>query len=181
MKKFYGLGTFTLSDLLSTEYCYFLIKKGEELGFTPAMINNRGVREFNQMRNNESVIFEDPVFAERLWGIVKEHIPIKAENMTAYGIDHLFRMYKYYPGQYFKQHVDGATKKPNGDRSLYTFIMYLNEDYEGGETSFDFAKIKGKRGMGLIFPHKLLHVGEEVTSGIKYAIRTDIMYTKNEI
>lgn len=34
-----------------------------------------------------------------------------------------------------------------------------------------------KTGSVLIFDHDLLHEGSKVTSGIKYSVRSDIMYT----
>lgn len=171
----YGCGVFTLHPILSETECISLIDKGNTIGFIPAMINNGGVRQFSTMRNNESVVFNDSVFAEQLWEKIKPYITDMA-NMTPYGVDDLFRMYRYTEGQKFDKHIDGATKKPNGDRSLLTFIIYLNDSYEGGETGFDFKAIKGSTGMGLIFPHKLLHSGDVVKSGVKYAIRTDIMF-----
>jgi hypothetical protein len=32
----------------------------------------------------------------------------------------------------------------------------------GGETNFEWTKVKGKTGMGLIFPHHLVHQGNAV-------------------
>ena len=58
-------------------------------------------------------------------------------------------------------------------------MIYLNDDFEGGETSFDTISIKGEKGMMLIFLHSLSHEGKEVTKGIKYVLRTDIMYRLN--
>lgn len=31
-------------------------------------------------------------------------------------------------------------------------------------------------GLGLFFKHRLLHEGAEVLRGVKYALRTDVMY-----
>lgn len=69
--------------------------------------------------------------------------------------------------------------------SLLTFMIYLNEGYEGGETQFDDAaksppgesvSVAGKVGMALVFEHELLHEGAEVTAGVKYVLRSDVMY-----
>ena len=53
-------------------------------------------------------------------------------------------------------------------------MVYLNDDYEGGETEFLYYKnrIKGKKGSLLIWPAGMTHVhrGGLVLSGNKYII-----------
>ncbi|HSG70719.1 MAG TPA: hypothetical protein VLA12_09915, partial [Planctomycetaceae bacterium] len=63
----------------------------------------------------------------------------------------------------------------------YQDLVYLNDDFEGGETNFIVepeVSIKPETGMGLMFQHPLLHEGAEVTSGVKYVARTDLMYRR---
>lgn len=59
---------------------------------------------------------------------------------------------------------------------LLTFMIYLNEGYTGGETRFESVSVAGKPGMALVFEHELLHEGAEVTAGVKYVLRSDVMY-----
>ncbi|MEM1134219.1 MAG: 2OG-Fe(II) oxygenase [Bacteroidota bacterium] len=59
-----------------------------------------------------------------------------------------------------------------------TFMIYLNEDFKGGETKFDEITIKPKTGTALCFIHEQKHEGCFVISGVKYVIRTDVMYRK---
>lgn len=80
------------------------------------------------------------------------------------------------------------TKKQS---SLFTFLIYLNDDFEGGETTFFLPSVKEgtmnaypmKPVMGsvAVFPHgetngALLHEGTGVRKGAKYVIRTDVEY-----
>lgn len=37
--------------------------------------------------------------------------------------------------------------------------------------------VRAQAGDVLIFDHRLLHEGAAVTSGVKYAVRTDVMYS----
>jgi hypothetical protein len=37
-------------------------------------------------------------------------------------------------------------------------------------------RIEPHAGMALLFQHRLLHEGSEVTSGVKYVVRSDVMY-----
>ncbi len=61
-----------------------------------------------------------------------------------------------------------------------TFIVYLNEGFEGGETSFEHnggqLNVIPKTGMALVFVHHRCHTGAEVVSGRKYVLRSDVMY-----
>jgi prolyl 4-hydroxylase len=60
-------------------------------------------------------------------------------------------------------------------------IIYLNEGFEGGETIFFVEPevvIRPRTGAGLFFQHPIIHEGAMVTSGTKYAVRTDLMYKK---
>jgi hypothetical protein len=49
----------------------------------------------------------------------------------------MFRVYKYLPGQQFKMHRDGSYERNENEKSFYTFLIYLNDDFEGGETEFE--------------------------------------------
>ncbi|KAF5237165.1 hypothetical protein FAUST_6193 [Fusarium austroamericanum] len=106
------------------------------------------------------------------------------------------RFLKYSPGQYFKQaHCDGAyfyTEGPGKEfETFYTVHLYLNDSAEndpaselqGGATSFLDRKgekrvdVNPKAGSVLIFQHKgLFHEGALVNKGVKYTMRTDILY-----
>lgn len=83
-----------------------------------------------------------------------------------------FNVLKYQTGQEYKQHYDGGTISA---RSISP-ILYLNDDYEGGEIEFvNFGiKIKPEKGMLVIFPsnYAYAHIAHPVTSGTKYAIVT---------
>jgi len=83
-----------------------------------------------------------------------------------------FNLLKYQTGQEYKAHHDGDT--PSG-RS-YSPILYLNDDYSGGELEFvNFnITIKPKAGMLVIFPssYPYAHIAHPVKTGTKYAIVT---------
>ena len=82
---------------------------------------------------------------------------------------------KYEEGGYYKEHTDANSKF----HRLYTVIIYLNDDYEGGETEFRRInkKYKLKKGDALFFNNYdslgnltvlSFHSGNEVISGVKY-------------
>ena len=50
-------------------------------------------------------------------------------------------------------------------------MIYLNEGFEGGETTFSRVKIMPKSGMALLFFHDLEHEGSKLIKGQKYVLR----------
>jgi predicted 2-oxoglutarate/Fe(II)-dependent dioxygenase YbiX len=83
-----------------------------------------------------------------------------------------YNMLKYSTGQEYKAHADGTT---DTGRSV-SAIIYLNDNYEGGEIEFvNFnIKIKPKPGMLIVFPsmYPYAHIAHPVISGTKYALVT---------
>lgn len=121
--------------------------------------------------------------------LIKEKIS-KILNIDTKQIESLQGI-KYISGQYFLPHRDGYEgirkenlTKESGNR-IWSLLIYLNEDYEGGETGFPLLNldIKPKKGMALMW-HNLrengdlldesLHEGKLVVSGTKYIITTCI-------
>ena len=100
----------------------------------------------------------------------------------------------------FEKHIDGGylDTRVNGRKSYLTIMIYLNNgnnvDFKGGNTVFydtstsdsvnqeDLQvkyKVVPKQGMGIMFwqyEKDLLHSGQSVSNGIKYMMRTDIMF-----
>ncbi len=99
--------------------------------------------------------------------------------MVIKGFNERFRFYRYEKGQYFDWHNDGIYVRSNKEESMLTFLIYLNDNFKGGATMLSWDTIQPQLGMALIFPHRLLHRGVEVESGIKYVLRTDVMYSEN--
>ncbi|HZS03853.1 MAG TPA: 2OG-Fe(II) oxygenase [Blastocatellia bacterium] len=129
------------------------------------------------VRNNTRVILDDRERAGNLWLRVSDQIPPVLEGRQAVGLNERFRFYRYDVGQYFAPHTDGYFRRENGEQSLLTLMIYLNDDFEGGETNFGEVCIEAGKGMALIFDHKLLHEGVAVRKGRKYVLRSDVMYS----
>ena len=83
---------------------------------------------------------------------------------------------KYNPGGYYKPHYDSINDK---NPRLYTFLICLTDDYEGGETVFPNIKQQFKLNEGdALFFHNLdnyelscsrsLHGGKPVKTGEKW-------------
>jgi hypothetical protein len=122
-----------------------------------------------------------------------------AKHWTAVGLNERWRWAKYWPSDRFSAHTDAFFQRRDCDeRSFLTVNLYLNghatdgshklPTFGGGTTRFflsgkaDFAThhVVPKAGRLLLFqqpPHaRLLHDGDVVEGGVKYLLRSDVMY-----
>ncbi len=130
------------------------------------------------VRNNERVMFDDVALASALFERLRPMLPDVLCGMVPVGVNERFRGYRYGPGQKFGAHYDGAFVRSRDERSLLTFMIYLDEGSTGGETRFldhDVA-VTPRRGTALLFQHFLLHEGAELSAGRKHVLRSDVMY-----
>jgi prolyl 4-hydroxylase len=172
---------FTIENFWGELECGNFILKSEALGYEPATIDTeKGQIILETIRNNNRVIYKDAILSDKIWQQLKPFAPAKIGNSNAVGLNELFRFYKYQPGQEFKKHRDQSYIRNETEASYFTFMIYLNDDYEGGETTFTNITIQPKQGTALIFFHDLEHKGCAVKQGIKYVLRSDIMFRLEE-
>ncbi len=170
-------GVYTSPDVLTPAECDELITVTEAEGYTAAPITTmRGPMLRPDVRNNKRYMVDDPATAARLWAKVEYHIPPVVGGWRAVGLNERLRFYRYDVGEYFAPHLDGYYQRDNGECSHLTFMIYLNDDFEGGATVFSGIGVKPRRGMALVFIHELLHEGAPVTKGRKYVLRSDVMF-----
>jgi predicted 2-oxoglutarate/Fe(II)-dependent dioxygenase YbiX len=169
-----------INDFLTEEECKDIVKFGEESGFELSKIRTgQGDIIREDIRNNGRVIVKDEgVMSNKLFEKVKEHLPDVIGEWKLKGLNEQVKIYKYTEGQQFKMHRDAPYVRNDREQSWLTLMVYLNEGYEGGDTFFLDQQVKAETGKCLIFWQDQLHAGVEVTEGVKYAIRTDVMYEK---
>lgn len=168
---------FTVAEFLMPEECQHYIEMAEDIGFEEAPLTTPYGPVFNpNVRNNTRVILDATELAEQLWTRSVDYIPHKVGAWRAVGVNERLRFYRYEAGQQFDWHLDGAYERPNGERSLLTFMIYLNGGFTGGHTEFDTLHITPETGLALFFKHRIYHRGTPVVEGQKYVLRTDVMY-----
>jgi hypothetical protein len=175
-----------VAEFHSPAECADYIALSESLGYEDALLTSpSGPVRRTDIRNNERVIVDDPDLAAKLWERAEDLVPAEMEGLRAAGLNERFRFYRYDPGQQFDWHQDHPFERDDGAVSFWTFMIYLNEGFDGGETSFNDSysdepfnefQVTPQTGMALFFLHPVYDKGEPVYKGRKYVLRTDVMY-----
>ena len=184
-----------------------IIRATEDAGYTadaPVSLPH----SFRHMMNLNWIVdpsIEEGIF-ERVRDALPEYARhVGDSEARALGINARFRCYRYSAGDFFKPHTDGSWPGSRavdselvvdyfGDRwSQFTFLMLLSDEYEGGATIFhdlrsphgsaETVAVRTPAGGALCFPHgghpqHRRHAGELVTGGLKYMIRSEILYKR---
>jgi len=180
-----------IPDLLSTKECKAIIEVCEESGFDQALLNVGGGREVlsTNFRKSLRCIIDDKKAAKIIFSRLKHVIPQtltkKGQPWHCVELNERLRVLKYEVSDYFKPHTDGSYQRQNGDTSMLTLMLYLNTPIAGGDTNFlsdegqhQKRTVNPTTGQGLLFDHTLRHESTELEAGVKYAIRTDVMYRR---
>src|SRR5262249_40814743 len=129
-----GIGT--IDDILNAAECAAHIHCAERAGFDAApIVTPFGEVIVTEVRNNTRAMIDDFALAATIWERAREHLPIVLDGRQAIAMNERFRYYRYRPGQRFDWHADASFRRANGEASRLSFIMYLNDDFSGGETT----------------------------------------------
>jgi predicted 2-oxoglutarate/Fe(II)-dependent dioxygenase YbiX len=184
---------YTIPDFFSVKECDSLISYIEaniHLQTTPA-IPKRG----EALRSNDRISLSDANFANTLWTIGIDKVVQSTSTIYKAALPHKpaglnsnIRIYRYTPGQKFECHYDDTVKdNETGMWSEWTLLIYLTGDEEltGGETVFyktqkkkSSVTVQPIKGTALLHRHGascLLHEAKEVTKGVKYVLRSDVL------
>lgn len=90
----------------------------------------------------------------------------------------------YKEGDSFSLHTDTGLyyNRNTKEKSRWTLLVYLNEDFDGGDTIFydtntwkEVCRIKPEIGKVLIFDIDLWHKGEQIRNGFKHWIGCELI------
>jgi len=118
-----------------------------------------------------------------MFGVYSEDLVVNALNRriaalsgTRPGQGEPLQLLRYRPGGEYRPHMDALSAEAN--QRIVTVLVYLSDDYEGGETNFPRTGLsfRGGAGEALLFRNAAadgradpmaLHAGLPVTSGVK--------------
>ncbi|MBV1861253.1 MAG: 2OG-Fe(II) oxygenase, partial [Nannocystaceae bacterium] len=180
-------GIRTLPAALSPQECREWIARFEVAGY--ASMAHRYPPGY---RNNHRAVLDSGELAGTLAERFADLFPAtwhdkSGQRWTFSGLNTRFRACRYAAGESFGIHRDGAQARGEC-RTFLTVMLYLNDasGFGGGATHFYTSKARTERlatvtpreGLAIVFPHELWHEGEEVRSGHKYVLRTDVVYQR---
>lgn len=152
-------------DFMTREECQKLIAKAEEVGKWESMYGDKFPGQELRIRELDINLFNklENHFARHINPVIEKHW----WPLQMYGLRDAF-IIKYTP----------ETQKSlacHHDASLVSTIVYLNDDYTGGDTYFPrqkFSTAGTEVGKMVLWPGQVTHghEGREVTSGSKYAL-----------
>ena len=156
-----------IKNFISGEVCDFLINT-DTSSFHVSRVGSGVTQQDNRHSKNRMVSLTE-------YGV--SEIYEKCSKFTNMPLSHIEQLsvVKYEEGGFFLDHKDAEPSVPR----QYTIILYLNDDYEGGETEFPLLKkkYKLKKGDALFFNNydtygniseQSTHRGNKVISGVKY-------------
>lgn len=173
-------------DVFTPEECDFVIENSEKLNkFKRSGMYNVELKqsEILDIRTSSSFVDEDSTFndiRQKSYELLKD----KFSYINNFSIDHFEKtqIQRYNPGQYVASHMDyfNCGRHVTNNDKMATLIIYLNDDFTGGETQFDYLniKVKPQKGSALFFNYdygenvktKSKHGGSPVIEGTKYII-----------
>jgi hypothetical protein len=199
-------GGFVLENVLTANECAQLQQVATQLGYR--LDHPTSLADPTGIDSCEWLV--DESIHSVLYDRVKEHLPTTMNNKNTnhlHSINHRWRSFRYGQDCVYRPHIDGSwpesrlsedgksydCDEKGSTKSYLTFLMYLNDDFEGGQTRFynvsstgDGMTARGvvpKRGCVMVFPQgntaSLLHEGSAVTRGTKYVVRTDVLYSSS--
>lgn len=170
-----------IDDVFTLNECKSLIETAESKDMH---LVDSGVAQYFR------VILDDEQLAAKLYKRLYKFIPKTVDGKRVVGLNSVFRFSKYIRGGDFKMHKDGVNQDSKGNRSILTLNIFLNDNFEGGETDFFYSPMSGipdendlrysvkpKSGRGALFYAQQYHRGNLITKGEKWLIRTDVMVT----
>eukprot|EP01006_Ploeotia_vitrea_P033655 TRINITY_DN65605_c0_g2_i1.p1 TRINITY_DN65605_c0_g2~~TRINITY_DN65605_c0_g2_i1.p1 ORF type:complete len:607 (+),score=56.63 TRINITY_DN65605_c0_g2_i1:68-1888(+) len=208
----HNLRLFYIQDLLTAAECSNLISTVRSAATTSCDSPSRGTsgtfprlnKWYNdQFRRHGRLLVRDEQFASALFQRVVAHFessdvcgvvpPGRARDGSPVwlpvGLNPVFRVAEYTAEEKgcFKKHMDVGWNEPDGTCSIFSLLIYLNDDFKGGNTVWfpstddEYGAqpeivLQPKRGQAAIFNHDVEHEGTELTAGTKYLLRTDIMF-----
>lgn len=130
-------------------------------------LNPRSVKNPYARANIKNIMAEvRGVFVKHLREYLEPH-----KRYCEVSQEEAFFILKYGIGDEYKPHSDGDTGKLN---RRVTGLIYLNDDFEGGETHFPYCDVTvtPKAGQMVLFPSNFLypHASLPIKSGTKYAL-----------
>lgn len=165
----------SIADFATAEECAYLIERAQpRLKPSTVVDPTTGQLKMNPVRTSDAAVF--PYVLEDLV-IHALNRRMAAASGTVVGAGEPLNVIRYRPGEQYRPHFDSYDSSDN--QRLWTMLVYLNDDFEGGDTVFNRTglRIRAEKGKAILFRNASdegvrddwsQHAGEPVESGEKY-------------
>jgi hypothetical protein len=188
-------GGLCVDDVLSANECAALIAEATEAGFRDKTGNVMFAG------NRERSTFMHVELADRIWSRIRHLVrpftfhtgaeqyhsssgysPPSGQYVSV-GINPFMRVSRYGVGGDFRWHTDTVHSDGPERVGFQTLLLYLNDDVSGGETELlspddGSHSVTPLTGRVLVFDHAHVHQGCQVTEGVKFVLRTEVMFAQ---
>ena len=142
-----------------------------------------GERQDTKIRKANVHWSNDPKYFEIVQTLVGQSNNLPGQWNLEYSAFESLQIGQYPKGGHYNWHVDGLglddIQAPeneflHGKTRKLSFVLWLNDDFEGGDFEFHSAHIKGgvikpKQGTIVLFPSWVMHRVKPVKKGIRYS------------
>ena len=145
--------------------------------------NNKGKLTSSDERvlMDECWVGKDDAYYEDIKKAFERVIKKYSNKFPLFSVQHTtdFRINRYPVGGFMSSHVDNIHHS-HGQQYGYpqvSALLYLNDDYEGGEFYVTGKMFEPEQGSGIIFPSNFMfpHEAKAVTKGMRWSIVTWLM------
>ena len=158
LQRFNSSELYEYPNLLSNEECDKIIELSRNKVLRSTVIGESKKNDVSEVRTSKNTFLQNSVdpLMKSIDDRIEKIIGISPEKYEDLQVVH------YQPGQFYKAHWDACDPKQdprcvedykNGGLRFATFIIYLNDDMEGGETEFPLMnrKVSPEKGKGVLF------------------------------
>lgn len=163
----------TVENFLSHAKCNELVHNTKELVYTKTQsFYNSGPEEFGPIKEFETEI---KTGTEKVLAKYFEHYMVSSSHQDF----NCVKIIRYKDGSYLPVHSD-PERTPEGHTRTIGMILFLNEDFEGGELIFPKQEvvIQPEKGKLVVFPMSYMypHLVNNVTGGDRYVARINFFH-----
>jgi predicted 2-oxoglutarate/Fe(II)-dependent dioxygenase YbiX len=167
-----GTRIYQIRNAVSPSGCRDYVQQGDRVGWIPSNIS-----ELNPLyaRSQANINID----TRALFAAIRHTAPPRLDDMDIVSLaEQRTQLMRYSEGEYFGVHTDSPFVAQDGAITKLSLVLYLNDDYTGGETVFpDLAlEVRPEVGKILLFPPDLPHMSKPISHGAKYIVRSEVLY-----
>jgi predicted 2-oxoglutarate/Fe(II)-dependent dioxygenase YbiX len=157
---------------VSQAVCHNYMQQADCAGWCPTNIH-----ELNPLFSRTQAMI--PIDTLTLFAAIQHTAPSQLDNMEILSlVEQRTACMRYNEGEFFGLHTDSPFIAQGGAQTKLSLVLYLNDDYMGGETFFPDRALEVKPEIGkiLLFSPTLRHMSKPIARGAKYIVRSEVLY-----